>query len=317
MHRLDASSILQDMTLGKSINKNGDFDVYHLKNDRLVVEVVPELGAKITSIFDKKANREWLWAPDASRKLFRSKDKSTYEASSLLGIDECCPSVVSWQNYPDHGELWSRAWNVDPSKWVEQSIVETTFNFEGIPVTFTRSLELVENTLLLSYEAQNSSDLSFPFLWCIHPLIQIRAGDQIQLGEGSGWTHFTGLLNCLDDEPQLAEKNPVDSSILIDPNTTIKQGVAGYLKGFVKTPDDGVCKVKNAVTDEELRFEMVPEQLPSIGIWINRGGWNGFHHIGIEPTTYPNDFPERINEEDDHPMLAAKETKNWSLRISV
>ena len=62
---------------------------------------------------------------------------------------------------------------------------------------------------------------------------------------------------------------------------------------------DGLAEIRNRTTGDRLTIRFDPTELPALGIWITRGGWNGYHHFAIEPTHAPFDsLADALTEED-------------------
>src|SRR5262245_37293620 len=103
------------------VRREQGFAVHLLASEQVELAVVPELGARIISLRDRRTGRDWLWHPAGGLKLFRNQPGDRFETSPLAGIDECFPTVVPCQHQgralPDHGELWTAAWEVDHEAW--------------------------------------------------------------------------------------------------------------------------------------------------------------------------------------------------------
>ncbi len=83
---------------------------YIIQNDHLRVTIFPALGGKITSVFNKKINNEFLWT-NASLTLQSHTAGADYDSNFFGGIDELLPNDIPENidgiSYPDHGELWT------------------------------------------------------------------------------------------------------------------------------------------------------------------------------------------------------------------
>ncbi|MFO1531475.1 MAG: hypothetical protein U1F77_17490 [Kiritimatiellia bacterium] len=51
-----------------------------------------------------------------------------------------------------------------------------------------------------------------------------------------------------------------------------------------------------------------------LGLWLSRGGWNGYHQLALEPTTAPCNDP---TETTALPVLQPGETRRWSVLTKV
>jgi hypothetical protein len=133
-----------------SIRQLEGFLVYVVRTPAVEIAVVPELGAKIISLKNLRTQREWLWQPKVKLELFTNSPRDDFSSSTLVGIDECLPTIApcSWRGrqLPDHGEVWSRPWNVEQSAW-RVGILKTSIKLENSPLKFERTLQLREDHL--------------------------------------------------------------------------------------------------------------------------------------------------------------------------
>src|SRR6266403_4434278 len=160
------------------------FEVFILSNQDVEIAVVPELGARIISLKDLRTGREWLWHPDGGPKLFRSRAGDDFQTSPLVGMDECLPTIApcSWRgrDLPDHGELWNAPWSVDRTAW-GGGILKTRARLGISPFEFERTIELQENEIRINYQLNSRSGEEEDYLWAMHALLKLRAGDRIEL----------------------------------------------------------------------------------------------------------------------------------------
>ena len=87
------------------------FEVYVLQNESLEISLVPDLGAKVISLVNRWTGREWMSCPTGGPKLFRNERADDFAASTLVGWDECLPTIApcvfKGRSLPDHGEVWN------------------------------------------------------------------------------------------------------------------------------------------------------------------------------------------------------------------
>ena len=291
--------IAQDAELHREIRREQEFAVYLLGNPHLEVAVVPELGARMLSLKDARTGREWMWHPAGALRLFRNRLGDDFSRSPLAGMDECLPTIAacSWQGrgLPDHGEVWSQPWQVDELAW-QQGLLKTTVSLKLSPFTFERTIGLAEDELRLSYRLTNRSATEERFLWAMHPLLQLRAGDRLVLPAST-----RALLN---GETWV---DAVDSAIP-------KGGCSKLFAGPVR---EGWTGIHNAQTGERLEFEWDPAQNNTLGLWLSRAAWHGHHHFAMEPTNGGPDALDVAAGQKQCGVIAPSGTVTWQVRVRV
>ena len=157
---------------------------YRLANRFLSIEVIPELGAKIVSMRNLVTSREWMWRPRPDAELFPNQPTDSFDASTLIGADECVPTIapcrVAGRDLPDHGEVWSAPWTVT-SATLSAEWIETNIRLPLSPLELRRSVSLTDNEILFDYLLTNLSSKPESFLWAFHPLMALETGDCIDL----------------------------------------------------------------------------------------------------------------------------------------
>lgn len=275
------------------------FSVHTLRSGRASLAVVPELGAKIISLKDLQTQREWLWHPGNHLELFKNRAHDSFSDSPLTGMDECLPTILpcAWRgrNLPDHGEVWNRSWQVDMDAW-RQGVLKTSIRLESSPFVFERSIELQEREICLNYKLSNVSDTEEHFLWAVHPLLRLTAGDRLEL--------------------------PDSTRKLLNGDAWVDDVVSGAApqncaKTFAHPVSEGRAAVKNDVTGDCLEFIWDSLQNNSLGLWITRGGWHGYHHFAIEPSNADHDCLTTALERNCCGVVAAHGSVNWELTMRV
>ena len=275
------------------------FTVYTLGNDDAELTVVPELGAKIISLKNRRTGREWLWHPAGGLKLFKNNLHDDFSTSPLAGVDECLPTILpcNWRgrNLPDHGEIWSTAWNVNAVAW-EDGILKTTARLKISPFELTRTIELVGNEIRLGYELNNLAKTEENFIWAIHPLLRLQAGDQLELPAST-----RALLND-------AEWVDAVTSIIPDKN---------YAKIFARPISESHAAIHNKTGDDRLEFVWDAAENNTLGLWLTRGGWHGHDHFAIEPTNAEGDCLAMAAAEKRCGTVAGNGSVSWQLCLRV
>ncbi len=275
------------------------FTVYVLNNDEVELEVVPELGAKIISLKNLRTGREWLWHPPDGPRLFRNQFRDDFSTSPLVGIDECFPTIepCSWQGreLPDHGEVWNAPSQVD-NEARENGILKTKTCLKISPFEFERTVELHGNEIYIHYGLHNLSAIEEKFVWAMHPLLQLEAGDQLEL------PHSTRQL--LNGEAW------VDAVTSVIPEKN-------YAKAFACPVTESWAAVQNKAGTDRLEFVWNSSENNTLGLWLTRGGWHGHHHFAIEPTNAGNDSLAIAARQKACGVIAGKGFVSWQLIIRV
>lgn len=271
------------------------FDVYVLRSETLEVAVIPELGSRIVSLKNLRSGREWMWHPEDGLKLFRNRPGDDFSRSTLAGADECLPTIapcsVRGRQLPDHGEVWSAAWQVDDRAW-HAGLLRTRISLAVLPFEFERTIEVRANEVRLSYMLKNRSPIAESFLWALHPLLRVHAGDRLRLPSSTR--------SLLNGESWL---EAVDSGM---PN-------GACAKLFAAPVKEGLAEVWNGLTGDCLLLEWNPQENDTLGLWLTRGGWHGHHHLAVEPTNGAPDPLASAVDQNRCGTVAGHGSKAWSL----
>jgi hypothetical protein len=281
----------------QSVRKEQGFEVYTLNNGEIEISIVPELGAKIISLKNLRTGREWLWHPPDGLRLFRNRNGDDFSESPLVGIDECLPTIAPcrWQGreLPDHGELWNAPWSIDAAA-LEEGILKTRVKLLISPFELERTIELHESEIRINYQLNNYSNAQEHFLWALHPLLRLEAGDQLELPAST-----RALLNGETWADAIVTAVPEKNSA----------------KAFAMPVSEGFAAIKNSKTGDYLEFEWNPAENNTLGLWLTRGGWHGHHHFALEPMNAGSDSLLLATEKKHCGVIPGLGSANWQLRI--
>ena len=83
-------------------------EVLTMENEHLKCSLVPALGGKLISVYNKSLQKEFLWI-NQHLELAVNEPGAEYDPNFLGGIDELIPNDIPEKidgiEYPDHGEL--------------------------------------------------------------------------------------------------------------------------------------------------------------------------------------------------------------------
>jgi len=194
------------------------FDAWQLQNDRFSVVVVPAVGGKIVSLYDKSAGIEWLVQPENAH-IFRTPEYGApYESSQCGGWDEMMPTIVACSYpvagehqgvyLPDHGELWVMPWREAGSN---QHAIRLVVDGVALPYRLHRTLIIHDkNTLRFEYLLQNLGKEALVYLWTPHPQFQVEPDAIIELAPPPGRNGSNSVLSSNDtillenDRPEIS-----------------------------------------------------------------------------------------------------------------
>src|ERR1035438_6507195 len=276
------------------------FDLFTLRNADLELAVAPALRAKVVSLKNLLTGREWLWHPIPGMRLFRNQPGDDFSHSTLVGWDECLPTIApcTWKGrgFPDHGEAWNLAWNLDASAW-ERGVLETSVCLPVSSFHFTRTLQLNGNSLIVEYVLENPAPVAQEFLWAAHPLLALHEGDRLDLTDE---TRFQLNGDSWLESLEFSAGSPGCAKLYAGP---LRQGRAGIF---------------NSRTGDRLTFEWDTAECDTLGLWLTRGGWHGHHHLAIEPANGAHDSLAVAAPEGKRcGIIPPNSQKTWRIQVRV
>ena len=273
------------------------FKVFVLRNEAIELALVPALGAKVISLRNLVTGYEWMWHPPAGMRLFHNRPGDDFGASTLIGWDECIPTIAPciWKGrvLPDHGEAWTVPWNLDPEAF-DRGVLKTSLSLAVSPFRFERCIELRGNEIYLNYQLENLSNEPEEFLWAIHPLLPASDGIRLQL------THETR--NVLTGEEWVTALN-------------FGAGKPACVKIFAGPLREGRAGVLDTIARDHLRFEWDTSSNQTLGLWLSRGGWNGCHHLALEPCNGAPDSLAEAAQAGRCGIIPPKEKQSWKIKL--
>jgi galactose mutarotase-like enzyme len=298
-------------------SEESGFECYGLRSEVVEVRVVPELGARILGLRDRRSGREWLDRPLGSR-LFRNGPGDDFTKSTFAGADECIPTVGAcrWKNreLPDHGEVWSLPWTVDAEAW-KRGALTTSVRLPITPLRFSRTLSLDDDTVVLDYEVENLGTEPEDFLWALHPLIAIQQEDRLVL---------PAEVESLRVECAVSPAHLPTGDVWAWPGPgaaihleRLDLGGEGYAKLFAGPLRTGEAAVANPRTGDRIEFRWSPDENPWLGIWLTRGGFRGFHHLAIEPTNGCGDALAAAKNSPFAAPLPPQGIRSWRINLRL
>ncbi len=306
------------------------FDALQISNELLSLTVIPALGGKISSITYLPAQHEWLWRNPHLPYTAPQYAASYVEQYDTGGLDECFPAVnpgpaptEPWTGtlIPDHGELWGQPWECEVTGESGQCLsLRMTAYGVRFPYRFERTLtvEAGQSSLRLAYRLTNFTPLPLPFVWAIHPLLNITPGMRLHLPVEQVRLAFA-------TDPALGQPGevlpwPLDLAQI--PPRSSGQAVKLY------TPTlGGSGPITTAITDpnsgRSFAFRFDPAEITHVALWLNYGGWSPlagvspYYNLGFEPCIGGADTLAEAVACDEVGRVGARQTKTWQLEIEL
>lgn len=154
--------------------------ILRLENPHLRVDLSPETGGRVTSIYHKILGREFLWR-NARLALARTRPGDPYDPSFYGGIDEIIPGDLPERigelDCPDHGELWTLPLEYEMED--EAFVLRGRLPRWGLRYQKRVSLRPEAPWIDLDYRIENDSGERRVFLWKLHAAVAIEPGGSL------------------------------------------------------------------------------------------------------------------------------------------
>ena len=291
-----------------------------LENDAVRLACEPDVGARITSLVDRRNGREWLvpgtlpgtapaWAAEGA----------VFGGTEAFGWDECLPTVAPCPDptdamapaLRDHGDLWGRPADVEAT---DDRLV-ATWTRSRWPLRFRRAITLEGAAVACEYELESGGDQSLPILWSMHALLALEPGSRIVIEPGGDArvTHHEGVAFAPGLETVAWPGGATALDVVRDVGA--RQAAKVYLDARSLT------RVAARATDgSELRFAWDLAFAPMLGIWLDYGGWppgEPRHQVAIEPTTSADDDLASAIAAGRARILEPGTPVSWTVRLEL
>jgi galactose mutarotase-like enzyme len=288
-------------------------DAFFIESELIKLTVLKDLGAKIASLIYKEQDFEVATQPNSSSyTLPRFGD--SFEKYDGSGFDDCFPTTDPCLDMVDHGELWSRPWDIEV---VNGSLV---CKIEGVrfPYRFERTIQVEESTVNLKYRVENFGEKPINALWAFHGLVRGDKDSRIIIPgvEKVINVHKSERLGDIGTVHNFPETLLADGTPLrLDRfNPFSKRNEKYYAYGRLKIGEAALT-----LNHRKLQYKLTfPEDVvPYLGVWLDEGGLRSDGAIALEPTTAFYDSPYIAEEKGDIQPISPVKTLSWTLKISL
>ncbi|MYL32141.1 DUF5107 domain-containing protein [Pontibacillus yanchengensis] len=294
-----------------------------VENNMLSCTFLPDYGGKLASLYDKKADYEWLYQSNENTLAipeygapFPDYDSSGFD-EMFPGIDQG-PHPNDWEEIPDHGEVWALPWEVEEHEGIIYMQVESP----RFPYRLKKQVSLNGGRLSFYYEAINTGNVDFPFIWTPHALLNITEQSTIVVPSDlnevmsvevdsehlGGWGHIHTF------PMTTSKKTNVPHNLAV-----MERKEAGNIEKFyfTKPLKEGWCGVEQSDIGRKLTYTFPPEKVPYLGVWKTHGGYRGDYNFALEPCTGVYDdvyVADKINKVSRIPTNGSYE---WTFTMEI
>ncbi|WP_373899221.1 DUF5107 domain-containing protein [Haloimpatiens sp. FM7315] len=294
-----------------------------LENNFLKLIVLPKLGGKIASIYEKRKDFEVLFQNnETSYKI--PELNSPFEKYDASGFDDAFPTIDSCKViyegkeilYPDHGEVWSS----ELEYTIDKTSLSLYFKSSILPYMYTKTLNLEQNIINFTYNIKNLGHSPLPCIWAMHCLVNckedmlinfpkgtqkvINVHDSLNLGEAGKIYNYPICKTVSGEDYHL---NKVGSKSL---NKAEKYYVYNKI-------EKGYISFYYPSKDIRLEIEFNEKILPYVGFWVTEGGFRGDYNCALEPTNGFYDSISIAKNKGKLFYLKDKEDLNFSITMKL
>ncbi len=277
--------------------KYREIEAITLENEYVRVDILPGFGAKIYNLVDLKTGHNLLWH-NPRRPLTPAPFGSNFDDWWSGGWDDIFPNgiatTVDGDARPYLGEVWSLRWLWDVIDEATNPVVHVWTDAVITPARVEKwiRLEPGKPCLQMTYQITHTGYEPFPYMFGIHPVLNVSPGTRILLPAGKVWVAESkgDLLGVAGNEypwPRVVNGNQeaVDLSVVHGPE------LQSY--AFSYAYDLSASWFAVNAPDDRPSFAMAfsPNVFRAVWLWLVYGGWRGFYHAAVEPwTSYPTDL---------------------------
>jgi hypothetical protein len=270
--------------------------VVTLENELLRVQILPEAGAKIWQITYLPLDTELLWnnphIPPAQHAIH-----APYDDVWSGGWDELFPNdeeaVIRGKRYPDHGELWSAAWDAESFSFADRVGVTLRLQTPLSSVVVEKTIELRHGSAQLhfSHRFTNHGAVAFPFLWKLHPAMRVTPHHRIDMPRMRVVREpaFPGTLTEAPLEFAWPHAFLAGRTVDLRRVPHPRERELHFLYGTEM--EGGWCAITDTAKRLACGLRFDPAIFPSCWLFASYGGWLDYNVAVLEPCTgYPLRF---------------------------
>ncbi len=300
-----------------------NMDSITLENDKLKIIVIPKLGAKLVSVYNKLTDFELLFQNKENE--YKTPElNSDFASFDAAGFDDAFPTIdssrVQFEGkeilYPDHGEIWSSSFDYK----IIDGYLELTYSSCILPYDYKKIICLENDTVKIKYNIINKSDSPFPCIWAMHCLVNCDEDIEISFPKNT-----TEILNVHESDI-LGKKNSIHSYPITKTldnkdyrldrigSSSLNKTEKYYANGVVT---EGKCSIYYPNNSSLFTIDFDKDKLPYLGFWVTEGGFRGDYNCALEPTNGFYDDIETAKSNNKLYYLKPKEPLNFEISLQL
>ena len=288
-----------------------DESIVTLSTDELRVDVRAGRGARITSLVNRRDGREWL---AQSRRAFAESspvERAVFTETDHCGWDEMFPSVDPCRfpappfagiEVPDHGELWTCAWE---SWGASATTLSQRARSDVFGYSFERTLHLDRSTMRCEYMV-DVGDGPKALLWALHPQFSAQVGTRLVV---------PGARSSVLDTTVAASTREVDwpGDVVVERDVTPGANRMLYLHPGDEV--DEAALIDRSGSYVSLRWDRSFARY--LGVWADHARHAVGRVIAVEPTNGFFDDLARAYNNGTVTTFTPGEPVSWWVEVSV
>ncbi len=283
-----------------------------VESARLRATFLPNDGAKMASLIDKKTGKELLATKDGNEYKVLTYDGS-YVDSECSAYDDMFPTIDPYTpekgeyegvTYPDHGEVCRLPFEVS----VSDRSVAFFARSRLFAVNYKKTVSVKDDgSISIDHVISNDGGEAFPFIWAGH--MMLRGEDGMCLHTPFDENAPIEMIFASRGYDQ--DKLPRDRLIGFESGTG-----AAYKFYYLDKMREGRFSASYA-DGGELVFAFDKNKLPYLGVWLNNGEFQNIYNIAPEPCTVPFDAPHKAADRGYESSIPANGIFEFNINISM
>lgn len=272
--------------ISKSVS-NG-IEILTAETDHLIFSIVPELGGKIVSIYNKHLEKEFLWTNNKIP-LQINEPGADYDSNFLGAIDELIPNdlteTIDSVEYPDHGELWTTQLQYEQTN--EKIRLLGRLRLSGLYYSKTIYPDPGSPALFMEYTIKNEARVQRNFLWKLHAALQIQPGDKLVTSAATA--------QVVDPEySRFKNTNPFNWPLIEDQDASIVPAANNTMDFFyLYDIPFGEMQLLTNKGEHVFSYRYDTKVFPHQWYFASYGGFLDHYTVILEPCT---NMPMSVNE---------------------